>query len=98
MKAVMVRTLAFVDVSDVSARRMQTVSPNTYGYFCHRAHSSCGRPRTRRRRSDTARLSVEGKEFGQGKTREERERERGEERERVKRREKGNLFLKVSVF
>lgn len=80
----MVRTLAFVDVSDVSARRMQTVSPNTYGYFCHRAHSSCGRPRTRRRRSDTARLSVEGKEFGQGKTREERKGRRERERKEGK--------------
>lgn len=58
VKAVMVKTDAFVLVSDVSARRMQNVSPKTYGYFCQSAQSSCGSPKISSKRSETARLTT----------------------------------------
>lgn len=55
VKAVIVRTDAYEHASDMSARRIQKVSPKTYGYFCQKAQSSWGRPTINRSRSETAR-------------------------------------------
>ena len=54
VNAVIVNTDAYEHASEMSALNMQKVSPNTYGYFCQNAQSSCGNPTINNNKSDTA--------------------------------------------
>ena len=55
VNAVMVKTDAYEQASEMRARNIQNVSPKTYGYFCQKAQSSCGKPTINNNKSDTAR-------------------------------------------
>lgn len=54
---VIVKTVAFADVSAIKPRATQNTSPKTYGYLLQIEYTSCGTPESKSKKSDMARLN-----------------------------------------